>query len=219
MNNIAEKLIRLRKNSGYTQKIFAEIIGVSQPSLVKFEKGETNIIQIGVAKKIANELDIPFNELFEIESNNAATKLLELNYINLQKEYEALKDNYDTIKVLAEHNKGRIESANESWEELKILRNLTNTLEYLDYIDQSSFKKAKANEKYFRQSLDKPYILIKEFNRFFFSLGKNAASLELRKYINIYKFKDSDLIIQESKFSGRSVANIVAGLKKLQSKK
>jgi len=108
MKEIGNKISRLRKNAGYTQKIFAEIIGVSQPSLIKFEKGETEIIPIGIAIKISSELDVPFNELFEIESNNAVSRLIEIKYNHLLKDYDLLKDRLrekdQLIKLLVNEN-------------------------------------------------------------------------------------------------------------------
>lgn len=71
MSSISEQIIKLRKEYNYNQKDFAKKIGVSQPSLIKFERGETDIIPIGVASKIANELFTSFNELFEIEDSNS----------------------------------------------------------------------------------------------------------------------------------------------------
>ena len=68
---IGNKISVLRRAKGINQKEFAGEIGVSQPSLIKFEKGETDIIPLGVAKKLAQKLGVSFNELFEIEANNA----------------------------------------------------------------------------------------------------------------------------------------------------
>ncbi len=70
MNIISDNIAKLRKESGFTQKEFAKKIGVSQPSLIKFEKGEDKIIPIGVAIKIAKELNVSFNELFGIEGSS-----------------------------------------------------------------------------------------------------------------------------------------------------
>jgi transcriptional regulator with XRE-family HTH domain len=68
MNKIAEKISALRKAKGFGQKEFAQKIGVSHPSLGKFEKGETEIIPLGVAKKMAEELKISFTDLFDIDN-------------------------------------------------------------------------------------------------------------------------------------------------------
>lgn len=76
MNPVSEKIIQGRKEKRYNQKDFAQLIGVSQPSLIKYERGETDLIPIGTAKKIAAELNISFNELFEIESGRESRSLL-----------------------------------------------------------------------------------------------------------------------------------------------
>ena len=202
---VLDNIKRIRKTKGLSQEYVAGKIGIHTINYGKIENGIT-ALTIARLYEIAEILNVSVSELIGED-----TEII-IENIELKTEIASLK----IANTLTEHEKNKAEMAVESWEELKNLRNLTNTLEYLDYIEQSSFKKA--HGKYFAQSLDKPYILMKEFNRFFFSYGKNAASLELRKYIEIYKFKDSDLIIQESKFSGRSVANIIAGLKKLQGK-
>jgi len=93
MSSISQRIVKLRKEHRLNQKDFAHLIGVSQPSLIKFERGETDIIPIGVAKKIAKELITPFNELFEIEDSQTLLlkeqiKDLEMVITNLESELE-----------------------------------------------------------------------------------------------------------------------------------
>jgi transcriptional regulator with XRE-family HTH domain len=67
MQSIGGKISSLRKSEGLTQEQFATEIGVSKPSLVKFEKGNIDIIPLGVAIKMAKVLNENFGQLFEIE--------------------------------------------------------------------------------------------------------------------------------------------------------
>lgn len=66
MESIGRKIAELRKKKGLNQRDFAHQIGVSQPSLIKFEKGETDIIPLGVAIRISEVLHVSFLELFDI---------------------------------------------------------------------------------------------------------------------------------------------------------
>jgi len=84
---IGNKISVLRRAKGINQKEFAGEIGVSQPSLIKFEKGETDIIPLGVAKKLAQKLGVSFNELYEIEtpaSNDRYEELLRAQFEELE---------------------------------------------------------------------------------------------------------------------------------------
>lgn len=93
MKNIGEKITRLRKEAGYTQKDFAKKIGISQPFLIKFEKGETDIIPLGIAIKIADEFFQPFNDLFEIKDPQVG--LIQHQIKELESSYNQLMDEYE----------------------------------------------------------------------------------------------------------------------------
>lgn len=73
MQSIGGKLLSLRKSKGFTLDQFALEIGVSKPSLIKYEKGEIQIIPLGVAIKMAKVLGENFGQLFEIENSVTVT--------------------------------------------------------------------------------------------------------------------------------------------------
>lgn len=56
------KIARIKK--GLTQEELRKRIGVSPNTLVKIEKGNYDNVRIGLAKKIAKELDCTVEELF-----------------------------------------------------------------------------------------------------------------------------------------------------------
>jgi len=116
MKSIGGKISSLRKSIGLTQEQFANEIGVSKPSLVKFEKGETEIIPLGVAIKIAKTLSENFGQLFEIEGCQFASAQQDALISTLQdseayletkvKELqEVIQKNEQLIKLLQKENK------------------------------------------------------------------------------------------------------------------
>ncbi len=102
MNSISERIVRLRKSKGYGQKEFASMIGVSHVSLSKFENGRTDIIPIGVAKKIADILDISFTELFEIEDSGAEIEKLREKIKSLEITIAGLEVTITSLKTIIE---------------------------------------------------------------------------------------------------------------------
>lgn len=67
MSESPNRIAQQRKAKGYSQKKFAELIGVSHPSLIKFEKGEIDKIPIGAARIMSKLLETPMSVLFDIE--------------------------------------------------------------------------------------------------------------------------------------------------------
>lgn len=61
------KLERIKK--GLTQKEFAKLVGTSNVTIVKIEKGNIDGISFGTLKKIANVLDCTFEKLFLSDNN------------------------------------------------------------------------------------------------------------------------------------------------------
>lgn len=99
MSAIGRKISSLRKSEGFTQEQFANEIGVSKPSLVKFEKGEVEIIPLGIAIKIAKVLGENFGQLFEIEGcqfasaeQEALIKVLQESELFLENKVKELEE-------------------------------------------------------------------------------------------------------------------------------
>lgn len=56
------KLARIKKR--LSQKEFAQIVGTSNVTIVKIEKGDIDGVSFGLLKRIAAALDCTFEELF-----------------------------------------------------------------------------------------------------------------------------------------------------------
>lgn len=56
------KLKRIEKN--IKQKEFARMLGISQATLVRIEKGNYDNLRFGLMKQMAEILETPFEELF-----------------------------------------------------------------------------------------------------------------------------------------------------------
>ena len=90
MESFNEKIKRLRKSKGLKQDDICQMIGITQPSFASIENGKTKSVSIDLGKKIANALNVSFNELFDIEYSGYQ-KCKEENE-NLIKENIALKE-------------------------------------------------------------------------------------------------------------------------------
>ena len=84
MENMNEKIRRIRKSKGLKQTDVCEKIGITQPSFASIEAGRTKSISIDLGKSIAKVLDVDFNYLFEIGLPNNQNE-------DLIKEIERLK--------------------------------------------------------------------------------------------------------------------------------
>ncbi|QIA06425.1 helix-turn-helix domain-containing protein [Draconibacterium halophilum] len=133
MNSISDKIVQGRKAKRINQKDFAQLIGVSQPSLIKFERGETDLIPLGVARKISSELDIPFNELFEIESKHLQLK-------NFTEQIDDLETKLQKLNKESKKNEELATLRKEKYKDLyleKIEREFTEYMELLFEIYES----------------------------------------------------------------------------------
>lgn len=59
------KVERVKKN--LTQKDLQELTGISKPTIIKIEKGNTDVVALGVYKKLAQALEIPIEQLIKEE--------------------------------------------------------------------------------------------------------------------------------------------------------
>lgn len=71
--NIHERLKEIRKQKGISQKQVADFAGLSVAAYSNIESGISKSITIESGKGIAKALEIPFNELFEIEITGIVT--------------------------------------------------------------------------------------------------------------------------------------------------
>ncbi|NQU53332.1 MAG: helix-turn-helix transcriptional regulator [Bacteroidetes bacterium] len=107
MNKVQNKIAELRKKKGYSQREFADLVGISHPLLIKFEKGDTDKAPISAANEMANLLDVSIFELFNLENRNTKEinflKLLDEIEIDTKKLEKALFDKDKYISLLEKH--------------------------------------------------------------------------------------------------------------------
>jgi transcriptional regulator with XRE-family HTH domain len=84
MEKVNDKIRRLRKQKGLSQREVAQVAGIRQSSIASIEKGDTVNMSLESAVGIAKALEVNFNELFDIEADN-------LKAIVLKNEIETLK--------------------------------------------------------------------------------------------------------------------------------
>jgi transcriptional regulator with XRE-family HTH domain len=66
MEELKDKLSRIRINKGLSQNFVAKKAGITQPYYASIEKGDSTNLTLKVAKGISLALEISFNELFDI---------------------------------------------------------------------------------------------------------------------------------------------------------
>ena len=71
-NNIAEKLVNLRKMSGETQMEVAEACGITHVALGRYENG-TRIPRAAILSKLADHFDVSVDSLMGKENKNDPT--------------------------------------------------------------------------------------------------------------------------------------------------
>jgi transcriptional regulator with XRE-family HTH domain len=96
MESISEKIKRLRKSKGYTQKDMAVLLEISQPSYNNIENGASKNLSINLGQNLSQILGISFIELFDISPDSHFD-----NYQNALRTYDStLKDYDEMIKSL-----------------------------------------------------------------------------------------------------------------------
>lgn len=198
-----DKIKSTRKQKGISQQKMADELGVHVINYGKIENGIT-ALTLERLYKIAQILEVSVSEIID-EQND----IVKENYL-LKSEIENLK----IANLLSEHEKSKVEMAVENWEELKNLRQLVTALEYLDYIDTDSF--TKENAHYFQRSLADSKVLINEFFKFFYNMGKINALSRMKKHINVDLYKESTLALEESKTTGKSIEQLIQNINKLK---
>ena len=75
---IGKAIQKQRRAQKITQKEFAQRLGKSERTIQKYESGEI-LLKIDVLKQIANELNVPWQELLSPEDNNITKEIRPLN--------------------------------------------------------------------------------------------------------------------------------------------
>lgn len=204
---VLDNIKRIRQSKGLTQKEVAKKLGIATLNYGKIENEHTAL----TFERLLKIADIFGVNVLELVGEGEE---LAIENSNLKKEIEGLKEEIKFIRVISETEQNRVEMANETWEELKMLRMLLNKLEYIDYIDIDSFKTE--NSHYFKESIKGPYIQIKEFINFVMRLGQFEADKRILYHIDLEKYKESDKVIEESKSSGQPVEKRIKYIKNLK---
>lgn len=112
--DIGEKIKKIRKESGITQKQLAQKLGVSQAAIVQFESEKSNP-KIDTLKKIADALNVSVMDF--LDTGDSITEIGEDGYINHISKYH-FKPSLQLSHTLAAHFDGD-EYTDEELEEIK----------------------------------------------------------------------------------------------------
>lgn len=72
----AMRAAKIRKAKGLTQSELADLVGVEQPTISRFERGSDNVT-LGLVRKIADALDVPLADLFATDRASYEQALLD----------------------------------------------------------------------------------------------------------------------------------------------
>ncbi|SHI95950.1 Transcriptional regulator, contains XRE-family HTH domain [Tangfeifania diversioriginum] len=165
MEKLNEKLKRLRKQKGISQKQISDNAGISIAAYSNIESGTSKSISIEVGKGIARALDIPFVELFEIENSKLVTPELESQLKKYEKRINELEDtvekNNKLIKYLEKENRDLYwkKSGLEIRDELKTIAQLKIKIENAENkIEKGAFTNAlEINIDILKSNIDEIY--------------------------------------------------------------
>ncbi|NJO01879.1 MAG: helix-turn-helix transcriptional regulator [Bacteroidia bacterium] len=92
MGRIHENIVALRKQRGYTQKVMAEMLQISESTYNRLEKGEIDLAYQRHLVPIARVLEMEVEDLF-MHKNSAYVKIPDLD--KMRKAFEDLKQYFD----------------------------------------------------------------------------------------------------------------------------
>jgi len=104
MEDLNEKIRRLRKEAGISQTEMAKAAGINQASFSNIEKGETKSISIEVGKGIARALNISFVELFDIPLSLKDTEVEDTEIAELRKQILELRGKVEDLNSQIDKN-------------------------------------------------------------------------------------------------------------------
>jgi transcriptional regulator with XRE-family HTH domain len=182
METIGEKIRRIRKDKGLSQKELASRAGITQSALVAIEKNKTKNIFLAVAKGISKSLNVSFDFLFETDEDNRIEKFLEIiKRLEGQLEFEKRISNV------------RIESHKIDRQQLEMLNyyvSLFRVAKYFEVLNLELF--TKYNPEYLNKDLlitSFKFSIVEDFAR---KHGDKAVD-EIQKCIDLDKYIDSPL--------------------------
>ena len=198
MKQLHERIKEIRLSRKINQSELAVNLGISRNAYVQIENGVTKSISISVGKALAKELDISFNELFEIENSE-----FEKTRIELTKEIEKLKSEYqkeyNQLVLSRDLYKDRLEVSIEKlngMESMKAINNKEFTMLYtkiaiheaLHFLDKDLFA-AKFPEIVKNLVLNTVYES-EVVDRFYYLFDHHSID-EIFMYIDIERFENN----------------------------
>ena len=120
-NKIGEKIARLRKEKGLTQKELGEKLFVTDKAVSKWERG-LSLPDITLLEKLAKELDIDIYDLFGLEERNKddVLKVIKEEKSKLEKQFSDITDGYSYDDFMKDF--GSIENGFEGADEEEIAK-------------------------------------------------------------------------------------------------
>jgi|GEM_PF-2749737 len=164
MEELKDKLIRLRLEKGLKQAQVAKAAGIKQPSYASIEKGDTKNVSLNVAIGIAKALDVPFNELFDIDQPS-----------DFNSTFKSVKGD------LARMDK-------KDRDELDFYRSLFKVLSYFEVLDADLFTKYNPDFSVpFITTISSNLVLA---GQFLMKFKENSVD-EIQKYVDVEKYQQS----------------------------
>lgn len=145
MKPIGERIKELRKSKGISQVVMAEACGIKQSSYANIENGKTQTISIEVGKGIANALNVPFGELFDIDGTGTESQKFENKIIELQGKVSELEERLKERKEIIDLLQTKIDA----YKKFVFISAQTYSIPYITKIDSeiesAKLEKEKAN--------------------------------------------------------------------------
>lgn len=182
METLGEKIKRVRKSKGLSQKELAEKAGITQSALVAIEKNKTKNIFLEVAKGIAKALNVSFDFLYETDEENKIERFLE---IIRQKEGE-LELERRMNKLMLEY---KTFDRSKSYQ-LEKLNYIVSLYRYFDLLDFDLFFKLNPNHSE-KEMITTSFKL--SFVEDFVNKYGDQSLTEIQKYLNLDKYIASDV--------------------------
>lgn len=199
MEDLKQKIKRIRKEKRISQAELAESAGISRISYTYFENGTTDKLSLDAAVGIAKALDMSFNELFDIPVKTDDMKIR----LELTKEIENLKSEFesqynqivlsrDLYKERLEltQEKLRITESSNSVDEKLLNEFFTKTTihESLHFLDKDLFER-KFPEVV--QNLELNTVYESEIVERLYNLFGDDSYYELLNFVDIQKFENT----------------------------
>lgn len=113
-SSIGERIKEARRQAGLTQKKLGELCGIAEPTIRRYELGKLNP-KIETLQKIADALDVPVNELYDISTQpKSAPTLTKKDERDIARDLEKIMEQLDASGDLMFDGDPMSEEARES---------------------------------------------------------------------------------------------------------